>query len=203
MTCRCCVFREPLVTERQQRHQEAACAGPSVGPAAMRIVQVSGDSGSGKTTLMELLLPRLKARGLRVGTIKHAHHGFEMDREGKDSWRHMQAGAEAVTVVSPRLTAILLRTKTDLNSVQAAARMEGHADVVLVEGFRRESGPSIRFDLQAGARLQEDSRGYVLGVRPLELTTGELDTLVRFVEGNRGAVPLDPDSECESGEETP
>ncbi len=65
------------------------------------IISVVGKSESGKTTLIEKLIPELKNRGYRIGTIKHAHHNFDMDKEGKDSWRHKAAGSETVVIVSP------------------------------------------------------------------------------------------------------
>ncbi|UCF95758.1 MAG: molybdopterin-guanine dinucleotide biosynthesis protein B, partial [Desulfobacterales bacterium] len=65
------------------------------------IVSTVGYSGSGKTTLLEKLIAELKQRGFRVGTIKHDVHGFEMDRPGKDSWRHKQAGASVTVISSP------------------------------------------------------------------------------------------------------
>ena len=68
----------------------------------MRIFGLAGWSGSGKTTLLTRLLPALIARGLTVSTIKHAHHDFDIDQPGKDSWRHRQAGASEVLVASSR-----------------------------------------------------------------------------------------------------
>src|SRR5216117_1856780 len=68
----------------------------------MRVFGFAGWSGSGKTTLLAALIPELAARGLSVSTIKHAHHEFDIDRPGKDSWRHRQAGAHQVMVASSR-----------------------------------------------------------------------------------------------------
>ncbi len=66
-----------------------------------QIICIVGRSQSGKTTLIEKLIPELKRRGYRIGTIKHSHHIFDFDKTGKDSWRHKDAGAETVIVVSP------------------------------------------------------------------------------------------------------
>ena len=73
----------------------------------MKVLGVIGWSGSGKTTLIEALLPLLRASGLTVSTVKHAHHGFDMDRPGKDSFRHREAGAQEVMVVSGSRWALL------------------------------------------------------------------------------------------------
>ena len=71
------------------------------------ILSIVGKSGSGKTTLIEKLLPELKHRGMRIGTIKHSAHEMDMDKPGKDSWRHRQAGADTVMVVSPQTIAMV------------------------------------------------------------------------------------------------
>ena len=68
----------------------------------MRIFGIAGYSGSGKTTLIEQLIPKFTSRGLRVSLIKHAHHSFDVDREGKDSWRHRHAGCQEVLITSSR-----------------------------------------------------------------------------------------------------
>ena len=73
----------------------------------MRIFGLAGWSGSGKTTLLTGIIPELTARGLSVSTIKHAHHEFDIDRPGKDSWRHRQAGAREVMVASSRRWALI------------------------------------------------------------------------------------------------
>jgi molybdopterin-guanine dinucleotide biosynthesis protein B len=105
---------------------------------------IIGASGSGKTTLIAALLPALRARGLRVSTVKHAHHGFDMDRPGKDSWRHRAAGAEEVMVVSAGRWA-LLREMQDHDEVgldAILARMSA-VDLVLIEGFRKNAMPKL------------------------------------------------------------
>ena len=73
-------------------------------------VFVSGPSNSGKTTLIERLIPKLREAGIRVGTVKHAHEGSDIDHPGKDSWRHAQAGAHAVTVIAPTQTVLIIQT---------------------------------------------------------------------------------------------
>jgi molybdopterin-guanine dinucleotide biosynthesis protein B len=98
-----------------------------------------GWSGSGKTTMIEKLLPVLTGRGLRVSTLKHAHKDFDFDKPGKDSWRHRHAGAAEVMVSSPKRWALVHEVRVEIEPTLAdlLARM-GEADLVLVEGFKRE-----------------------------------------------------------------
>ena len=102
-----------------------------------------GHSGSGKTALVEKLLPELTDRGLKMATIKHAHHRVELDREGKDSWRYKQAGA----VLSMLVTASELQLVADAvdrrEPAQLAERFLGEADMVLAEGFSLTPGDKI------------------------------------------------------------
>ena len=102
-----------------------------------------GHSGSGKTTLIEKLLPEMTARGLRLATIKHAHHRVALDKEGKDSWRYKQAGA----VMSMLVTADELQLVADAvdrrDPAQLAERFLGEADLVLAEGFSHAPGAKI------------------------------------------------------------
>jgi len=110
----------------------------------MRILGIAGWSGSGKTTLIEKLIPALAARGIAVSTIKHAHHQFDVDVPGKDSWRHRQAGAHEVLVASDRRFALLHENavpgEPDLDVL--VARL-APVDLVLVEGFKRAPIPFI------------------------------------------------------------
>lgn len=141
---------------------------------------VSGPSNSGKTTLIEQLVPRLRACGLRVATVKHAHHGAEVDQPGKDSWRHAQAGAEAVALVSPGRTTWILHTPQELSMQEAIGRMEGWADLVLIEGFKHAPGTRIRIAPGTGSRLAVHGQGYHVGVPAWELTEQELTQLMEF-----------------------
>lgn len=110
----------------------------------MRIVGLAGWSGSGKTTLITKVLPRLIARGCRVSTLKHAHHGFDLDQPGKDSFMHRVAGATEVLVSSSKRFAILheLRDEPEWNLAGLMAKL-APVDLVLVEGFKRESFPKL------------------------------------------------------------
>lgn len=108
----------------------------------MEIFGLVGRSGCGKTTLMERLLPILRARGLTVSTVKHAHHGFDIDRPGKDSWRHREAGAEEVLLVSGTRWALLheVRDTTEPLLEDLLPRL-APVDLVLVEGFHSHRFP--------------------------------------------------------------
>ncbi len=110
----------------------------------MRIFGLAGWSGSGKTTLLTALIPELVARGLTVSTIKHAHHEFDIDRPGKDSWRHREAGATEVMVASSRRWALMreLRGAPEAALDELVARMSP-VDLLLVEGFKRHPHPKI------------------------------------------------------------
>ncbi|RUA00914.1 MAG: molybdopterin-guanine dinucleotide biosynthesis protein B [Deltaproteobacteria bacterium] len=105
------------------------------------IVSIVGKSKSGKTTLVEKLIPELKRRGYRIGTIKHAHHGFTLDQKGKDSARHRAAGADAVIVSSPH-TLAMVRNQSE-ESIESLAIFLNDMDLVIVEGFKRMDQPKI------------------------------------------------------------
>jgi molybdopterin-guanine dinucleotide biosynthesis adapter protein len=105
------------------------------------VISIVGKSNSGKTTLMEKLIPELKKRGYAVGVIKHAHHGFEMDLEGKDSWRHKKAGADTVMAASEHeITMIKSQTHASLDRL---IRYFDDVDIVLTEGYKGEKKPKI------------------------------------------------------------
>ena len=107
------------------------------------IVSIVGYSGSGKTTLVEKLIPELRKRGLRVATIKHNRHGFEVDREGKDSWRHRRAGAALTVLASPGKVAVMADTEGDPGLGELGERFVRDVDVILAEGFKKNPYPKI------------------------------------------------------------
>ena len=107
------------------------------------IVSIVGTSDSGKTTLIEKLVPELIRRGYRVATIKHDVHGFEVDREGKDSWRHKQAGAYTVVISSPKKLAIIRDVDHDADLAELRDKYIEDVDIILSEGFKRNSQPKI------------------------------------------------------------
>ena len=107
------------------------------------IVCLVGASDSGKTTFLERLIPELSSRGYRVGTIKHDAHGFDMDREGKDTWRHRRAGASTIAISSPTQVATIRGTAVELELSEVVARYFWAEDLVLAEGFKRSHFPKI------------------------------------------------------------
>jgi molybdopterin-guanine dinucleotide biosynthesis protein B len=110
----------------------------------MRVFGFAGWSGSGKTTLVERLIPQLRAMGLTVSLIKHAHHDFDIDHTGKDSHRHRQAGCQEVLVTSAMRWALMreLRGAPEL-SIDAALAQLSPCDLALVEGFKRAVIPKL------------------------------------------------------------
>ena len=110
----------------------------------MRVFGFAGWSGSGKTTLIEQLIPRFIARGLTVSLIKHAHHEFDLDQPGKDSFRHREAGCREVLVTSAVRWALQheLRGGPELTLDQALQRLSP-CDLALIEGFKAASIPKL------------------------------------------------------------
>jgi molybdopterin-guanine dinucleotide biosynthesis protein B len=105
----------------------------------MKILGLGGWSGAGKTTLLSKLIPELIRRGISVSTMKHAHHGFDVDQPGKDSYVHRQAGATEVLIASEKRWALMheLRGENE-GSAAVLAKHMSPVDLLLVEGFKRE-----------------------------------------------------------------
>ena len=110
----------------------------------MRVIGLAGWSGAGKTTLITKVIPRLVGRGVRVSTLKHAHHGFDIDQPGKDSFFHRTAGATEVIISSAKRWAILheLREEPEWDLSALLAKVSP-VDIVLVEGFKRDKFPKL------------------------------------------------------------
>jgi molybdopterin-guanine dinucleotide biosynthesis protein B len=106
------------------------------------VVSLVGKSGVGKTTALERVIGELKRRGYRVGTVKHDSHGFDMDKPGKDSWRHAQAGSDAVAISGPRKVALVRQLEREMPLDQVVELM-GELDLVLTEGYKTGSKPKI------------------------------------------------------------
>ena len=119
----------------------------------MRIIGLAGWSGSCKTTLITKLIPRLIARGVKVSTLKHAHHGFDLDQPGKDSFFHRAAGATEVIISSAKRWAILheLREEPEWDLRTLVAKMSP-VDLVLVEGFKRDAFPKLEIHRAANGK---------------------------------------------------
>ncbi|HXX49929.1 MAG TPA: molybdopterin-guanine dinucleotide biosynthesis protein B [Xanthobacteraceae bacterium] len=110
----------------------------------MRVIGLAGWSGSGKTTLVTRVIPVLVERGLRVATVKHAHHDFDTDQPGKDSWLHRRAGASEVAIISDRRWAIVheLGKEPEPQLMDVLAKLSP-MDLVIVEGFKRHPHPKL------------------------------------------------------------
>ena len=106
-----------------------------------QVICIVGRSQSGKTTLIEKLIPVLKNKGYRIGTIKHSHHIFDFDKSGKDSWRHKAAGADTVIVASSeRIVMVKDENFVQLESIE---KYFDDVDLVITEGFKKEKRPKI------------------------------------------------------------
>jgi molybdopterin molybdotransferase len=128
------LLERPLPEKQVIQEQEAAMA---------PIVSIVGKSDAGKTTLLERLVSELIAKGHRVGTIKHDVHGFDIDHEGKDSWRHKHAGARIVAISSPKKAAVIRDVETEETIDGLAAKYFQDVDIILTEGYKKESKPKI------------------------------------------------------------
>jgi molybdopterin-guanine dinucleotide biosynthesis protein B len=109
----------------------------------MKILGIVGWSGSGKTTLITAVLPILRANGLTISTVKHAHHGFDMDRPGKDSFRHRVAGAHEVLVASGQRWALLHEVDGEEPQLRFLLTRMEPVDLILVEGFKTYHLPKL------------------------------------------------------------
>ena len=153
----------------------------------MKVFGFAAWSGSGKTTMIEKLLPLLAGQGLRVSVIKHAHHAFDVDKPGKDSFRHRQAGAAEVLVSSAARWALMheLHTESEPELPQLIARLSP-CDLVLVEGFKLQPIPKLEIHRQAtGFPLLHHGDPHIVAVA----TDARLDTgLPQFSLGDYPAI---------------
>jgi molybdopterin-guanine dinucleotide biosynthesis protein B len=146
----------------------------------MKIFGFAGYSGSGKTTLIERLIPLFAGRGLTVSLIKHAHHNFDIDQPGKDSYRHRHAGCHEVLVTSSRRWALMheLRGASEPGLTEQIEHLSP-CDLLLVEGFKRESIPKLevyRADVGEGMLHPHDANIVaVASDRRIETDLSQLD----------------------------
>ena len=113
-----------------------------LGNTNIPIVSIVGNSGSGKTTFIEKLIPEIIRHGLQVGTIKHDVHGFEMDKPGKDSWRHKQAGASTTVISSPYQIGMVMDVDHDHKPNELLPLFSG-VDIILTEGYKWQNYPKL------------------------------------------------------------
>ncbi len=165
----------------------------------MKVIGLAGWSGAGKTTLLSRVIPHLLKGGLRVSVIKHAHHKFDVDVPGKDSWVHRQAGATEVMVSSALRWALMheLRGSAEPQLAELLARMSP-VDLVVVEGFKREPHRKIEVYRRANDKplLFPDDPG-IVGIATdtaveTALPTAHLDDVTAVAEMlRRAAVPVE------------
>jgi molybdopterin-guanine dinucleotide biosynthesis protein B len=144
----------------------------------MKIFGLTGWSGSGKTTLVRRLVPVLIGRGLRVSTIKHAHHGFDMDKPGKDSYVHREAGAIEVMISSQKRWVLQHEHREDPEPpMEELLEYMTPVDLVLVEGFKTYPHEKIEIYRQSTGK---------------HLMAGQIDNVVAIATDKPGALPRDP-----------
>jgi molybdopterin-guanine dinucleotide biosynthesis protein MobB len=155
------------------------------------IISIVGASNSGKTTLLEKIIPELKARGYRVGLVKHDTHGFDVDHEGKDSWRLKRAGADAVVLSSPSKIASVQDVKKDHTLEELRDRFKLDVDLILSEGYKRGPHPKIEVFRQGHCKEllcnAEDNLVAIASDAPLNvgvpcLDINDVKALVDFIE---------------------
>jgi molybdopterin-guanine dinucleotide biosynthesis protein B len=156
------------------------------------LVAVVGSSKAGKTTLLEKLIPVLKARGWRVAVIKHDVHGFEIDHEGKDTWRLRRAGADVVCIASSRQVAFMQSVPSDPGLKRLVARMPmAEVDLILAEGYKGEEVPKVevwRPELSPEPLCKDDPWLLALvaseetGLQVPRFSPQEPEALARFLE---------------------
>jgi molybdopterin-guanine dinucleotide biosynthesis protein B len=169
----------------------------------MRVFGFAGWSGSGKTTLIEQVIPRLVERGLTVSLVKHAHHAFDLDQPGKDSYRHRQAGCSEVLVTSGVRWALMheLRGGAEMTLPQALGRLSP-CDLALVEGYKAYPLPKLEIWRAAvGKPLLHPQDAHILAIAtddPGSFAHGRvsvfgldaLDEIATFIHTHAGRWPL-------------
>jgi molybdopterin-guanine dinucleotide biosynthesis adapter protein len=157
----------------------------------MKVIGIAGYSGSGKTTLIEKMIPLLVRAGVRVSLVKHAHHEFDVDQPGKDSWRHRQAGCTEVLVSSSNRWALMheLRGAPEAG-LQEQLKHLSPCDLVIVEGYKSEAIPKLEVHRRAaGTQLLHPDDPHVVAVvtdEPLDTALPQLplddaEAVTRFV----------------------
>jgi molybdopterin-guanine dinucleotide biosynthesis protein B len=122
------------------------------------VISVVGISGSGKTTLLEKLIPEFVRRGLKVGTVKHHPHKFELDQQGKDSWRHKQAGAAITILSSPSHIGMVMDVDHDHHPDELTPLLSG-VDIILIEGYKNSDTAKVeifRHEISSQPMLKDD-----------------------------------------------
>ena len=136
------------------------------------IVRIVGKTGVGKTFIMERLVAELKSRGYRIATVKHSAHDIDLDREGKDSWQHAQAGSDTVVISSPHKFAMISKADHDQSLGELSRYIGLDFDIILAEGFKHDKGPKIevhRKELGGDLMCAQEGLTAVVTNEPIEL----------------------------------
>ncbi len=160
----------------------------------MKVVGFAGFSGAGKTTLIEQVIAQFRQRGLRVSVIKHAHHRFDIDRPGKDSHRHREAGAFEVLIASRQRLALMreFERETELTVHQLIAELDASVDWVLVEGFRGSDLHKIEvWRAQAGHAALYPGDEFVVAIATDDASRLPAETRRAVLDLNRPAAVAD------------
>ncbi|CAE6747539.1 MAG: molybdopterin-guanine dinucleotide biosynthesis protein B [Nitrospira sp.] len=142
------------------------------------ILSFVGRSNSGKTTLIERVIPLLVRAGYKVATVKHAGHGFDLDTEGKDSWRHKQAGASSVVIISKSSLAMFADVSDHMNVEDVREHyLDASYDLILAEGWRSEGYPKIVVvrDQIGEVPVSQDGLLAIVSNKPVETSVPLLD----------------------------
>ena len=155
------------------------------------IIAIVGESRSGKTTLIEKLISELKSRGYRVATIKHSIHHLSIDKQGKDSWRHLQAGSAATAIISPGEVVLIKTVAAEPDLTDIARLLGDDYDIILTEGFKDSRLPKIEVHRKAGGLPLSLVKNLIAIVtdEPIETSTRQLPlndikALADFLENN-------------------
>lgn len=155
------------------------------------LVAFIGKSNSGKTTLLVRIIPELKKRGYRIATIKHSHHNVDIDKEGKDSWKHRKAGSETVVLLSGRLMSYIKEFNDEPPVELIRKRYIDDVDIILAEGFKESDMPKIwvfRSENSLTVTNKDDSLIAVVSDRQVDLGVPWFDIndirgVTDFIEG--------------------
>lgn len=139
------------------------------------IVSIVGKSDSGKTTLIEKIVKELSGRGFKIATIKHDAHRFDIDHQGKDSWRHKRAGSVLTIISSPKKLALVQDTNHDHTLAELRDKFITDADLIISEGYKRETQPKIevfRMEMRQELLCNSDDNLIAVAGNPLSVPAG-------------------------------
>jgi molybdopterin-guanine dinucleotide biosynthesis protein B len=143
---------------------------------AIPMISLVGKSDTGKTTLLEKVIAELKQRGYRVATVKHDTHGFDIDQQGKDSWRHAQAGSDVVVISGPHRVALIEKREQEM-TLDEIANLVTNVDIILTEGYKRGDRPKIEVSRrEKGSELlcTEDELIAIAADQPFDMNVPQL-----------------------------